>query len=257
MSSRNKIISLVDQHIEENTILISDLKSQKHDIVILDPIQLFSELDWTHFEYDVRVINRIYSRLFDEIVISNKQLVCFWPLSKQSGSEWIELASLCNQNCCALEIYKSVILSDENYGFSEEILEAWMKFVYFLIESLLDDIQLNEDFEEIATLTSDRDSIILFKLELEGRVRYSFAFDSQQMTLGLTPKMDSHRNEFSQPSFETFKEMLVKLLGESDLSLYQTRFADPQLEKAYFNVLAKEFKTKNLIETWIKSYSLN
>ncbi|HSF52682.1 MAG TPA: hypothetical protein VLA71_02965 [Algoriphagus sp.] len=257
MNSRNKIIALVDQHIEKNSKLMSDLNRQNHEIVILDPIQMFTEIDWTQFEEDVRVINKIYSRLFEEVVIFNKQLVCFWPLSEQFGSDWIELASLCKANSYELEIYKSLNLNNDDFGFSEEILRAWKKFVYFLIESLLDDIQLNEDFEEIATLTSDRNCIILFKIEQEGKVRYSFAFDTEQMVLGSNLNMESQRNEYFQPSFESFREMLVKLLGENDLSLYQTRFSDPQLEKTYFNVLAKEFKNTNLIETWIKSYSLN
>lgn len=257
MNSRNKIIALVDQHIEKNYKLIPNLKSQINEIVILDPIKLFAEVDWTQFEEDVRVINKIYSQLFDEVVISKKQLVCFWPLSEQFGGEWFELAALCKTNNYDLEVYKSVFLEEDNYGFSNEILRAWKKFVYFLIESLLDDIQLNEEFEEIATLTSDLDSIILFKLEQEGKVRYSFAFESEQVILASNQNLESSRTSNSLPSFETFKEMLETLLRENDLSLYQTKFSDPHLEKAYFNVLAKEFKTKNLIETWIKSYSLN
>lgn len=257
MKSRHKSIKLVDQQIERNSKLVSILERQADDMVFLDPIQLFSEIDWTLFEEDVQVINKIYSQLFDEVVISNKQLVCFWPLSDQFGSEWFELVSLCEANSYDLEIYKSVFLSNDHYGFSEEILRSWKKFVYFLIESLLDDIRLNEEFEEIATLTSDQNIIILFKLEHEGKVSYSFAFESEQILWDSNQKSDFSRSENVLPSFDTFSEMLVKLLCENDLSLYKTRFLDPQLEKSYFNVLAKEFKTKNLIETWIKSYSLN
>ena len=64
---------LVDQQIERNSKLVSILERQADDMVFLDPIQLFSEIDWTLFEEDVQVINKIYSQLFDEVVISNKQ----------------------------------------------------------------------------------------------------------------------------------------------------------------------------------------
>ncbi|OOG77433.1 hypothetical protein [Algoriphagus sp. A40] len=257
MNLRDKSIALMDCLVGNTSDWLGNLDHPKRDIVVLDPIQLFSEIDWTCFEEDVQVINRIYSKLFDEVVITHKKLVCFWPLSGQLGNDWFELASLCKANHWELEIYKSVQYSDEKYGFSDEIIQTWKKFVYFLIESLIEDIQLNEEFEEIGTLTSDQDSIVLFKLEQGGKVIYSFAFESLPFELFPSQSAELTNIQNLHPSFDTFNEMLDKLLDENDLSLYQTKFSDPQLEKAYFNVLAREFKTKNLITGWINTYSLN
>lgn len=256
MNSRNKSIVLVDRHLEITSDWVSLVNSPSTELVTLDPLQLISEIDWTVFEIDVNVINKIYSRLYEKVVVSNKKLVCFWPLSDQFGNEWFELSSLCKANTYELEIYKSALFNNDNYGFSEEVLCAWKKFVYLLIESLLDDIQLNESFEEIAILTSNQGSIILFKLEQNGKFQYSFAVDSYHPEVERI-KLEIQLENCCQPSFDTFRELLEKLLGENDLSLYQTKFSDPQLEKAYFSFMAGDFKTKNLIETWIKCYSLN
>lgn len=258
MKARNKSIVLVDQLTETQPEMLSILKEQNCEIVVLDPVRLFSELDWTRYDEDVAVINKIYARVFSEVVIANKKLVCFWPLSEQFGSEWFEVSNLCKANSYELEIYKSRFFDGESYGFSREILQAWKGFVYFLIESLLEDIDLNEEPEEIATLTCDRDAIVLFKLQQEGSVRYTFAFNSEHLEFATGEEQIGEPGaESGAGSFSSFQEMLLKLLSNNDLSCYQTRFLDTKLEKAYYNILAQEIKTKNLIESWILTYSLN
>ncbi|MBA4301133.1 MAG: hypothetical protein C0433_13675 [Cyclobacterium sp.] len=192
MKTRNKSMILVDQHIEMNPEWMAKLKIQEQDVVVLDPENLFAELDWTQYEDDVRVINIIYSRLFEDVVMNNKKLICFWPLAQLYGNDWFQLVSLCKENSCELELYRSGFFNDGNNGFSEEMLKSWKSFVFFLMES-----------------------------------------------------------------FETFNEMLEKLLMKNDLSLYESKFVDIKLEKTYFNFLAKEFKTKNLIENWLNTYSMN
>ncbi len=192
MKTRNKSMILVDQHIEMNPEWMAKLKIQEQDVVVLDPENLFAELDWTQYEDDVRVINIIYSRLFEDVVMNNKKLICFWPLAQLYGNDWFQLVSLCKENSCELELYRSGFFNDGNNGFSEEMLKSWKSFVFFLMES-----------------------------------------------------------------FETFNEMLEKLLMKNDLSLYESKFVDKKLEKTYFNFLAKEFKTKNLIENWLNTYSMN
>ncbi|SDA76696.1 hypothetical protein SAMN03080617_02198 [Algoriphagus alkaliphilus] len=192
MKTRNKSMILVDQHIEMNPEWMAKLKIQEQDVVVLDPENLFAELDWTQYEDDVRVINIIYSRLFEDVVMNNKKLICFWPLAQLYGNDWFQLVSLCKENSCELELYRSGFFNDGNNGFSEEMLKSWKSFVFFLMES-----------------------------------------------------------------FETFNEMLEKLLMKNDLSLYESKFVDIKLEKTYFNFLAKEFKTKNLIENRLNTYSMN
>ena len=257
MNLRNKSITLVDQLLQKKSEMSSVLNMQDCEVVTLDPIRLFSESDWTRFEEDIDVINKIYSYLFDEVVIANKKLVCFWPLSEQFGSEWVELSYLCKANGYGLEIYKSKFFDRDNYGFSEETLRAWKRFVFFLVECLLEDLELNEDLEEIAVLTSGRDSIVLFKLEQNGETRYTFALNSILVTFAQAHELKLPLIGNFLPDFKSFQEMLVKLFEENDLSRYQAKFSDPQLEKAYFTVLAKKDGTKNLIESWIVTYSLN
>ncbi|WP_232825754.1 hypothetical protein [Algoriphagus litoralis] len=223
----------------------------------MDPVNLFSEIDWTCFEDDVQVINKIYSKYFEDVVLLGKKLVCFWPLAEQMGEEWFELSSLCKSYSYDLEQYKSLSIVDFEYGFNQEILSSWKRFVYFIVESLLEDIQLNEQFDEIATLKSDQKTIILFKLFKEGKVSYSYAFDSFFFESDSDKGEKSEMNLPCQESFTSFNEMLDKLIKENDLSQFESRFVDGSLEKAFFSVLSKEFKTKNLIETWIKTYSIN
>lgn len=257
MNSRHNSIILVDHPIEMNSDWLKKMNFQKHDFVILDPKKLFMKINWTRYEDDVQVINQIYSSLFEDVVMNNKTLICFWPFHQQFGINWFELSLLCKANSCQIEINKGLSFEDGNYDFEDTILTSWKKFVYFLIESLFEDIQLNKEFDEIATLKSDNETIILFKLEKEGRTRYSYAFDSDFLELGLSYTEDSNSVDSTIQSFDTFNEMLEKLLKKNDLSLFEPHFGDKSLEKAYFNALSKKIKTKNLIESWIKTYSIN
>lgn len=187
MNSKIKSIVLVDQHLDMNSDRFERMDFLKSDFAFLDPVNLFSELDWTCYEDDVRVINKIYSRLSEEGVMNNK----------------------------------------------------------------------NEQFYEIATLKSDQKTIILFKLVQDGTIRYSYVFDSDFLELVPSQAEYSDRDDHQFQSFESFNEMLENLLKENDLSLFESRFVDGSLEKAYFRVLSREFKTKNLIEIWLMAYSVN
>ncbi|MFN4000092.1 hypothetical protein [Algoriphagus sp.] len=257
MKARNRSIILVDHLIDANSEWFRKMNFHEENFVFLDPVNLFSELDWTRYEEDVSVINTIYSRLFEDMVMNEKRLVCFWPHKQKFGSEWFELASLCKANSFELELYKCFLPDEEKSELSEENLQSWKGFVHFLIESILEDIQLNEQFDEIATLKNDKETIILFKLDREGIVSYSYAFDSDFLELAPDQGLGPSGTDNSIQTFSTFNELLMNLLKENDLSIYESKFVDGRLEKAYFSILAKEFKTKNLIENWISTYSMN
>lgn len=257
MNSKRKKIILVDQHIEMNPSWLDRFSDQGLEVAVLDPVELFVEIDWTRYEEDVQVINQIYSRLFEEVVVNRKRLVCFWPLDEQYGNDWFDLTSLCNLHLYELELYKENFVATDNYGFSFEILKAWKRFVYFLIESLLEDIHSNEQFEEIATLTGEKGSIVLFKMEQNGYVQYAYSATDCFLDFSFNSVHDLKHDGNHLPLFESFNEMLCKLSIQSDLTKYRTKFVDKHLEKAFFNVLAKAFKTENLIQNWLDSYSLN
>ena len=254
MKLRNRKIILVDQ---TNLNGLNELGYPNHKLYVMDPVQLFTQIDWTQFEEDIRVINQIYSRIFDEVVINKKKLVCFWPLVDQFGDDWFELSSMVFQNKFEIEVYKENLLHDSSYGLNRGILKVWKKFVFFMIESLLEDIRLNEQIEEIATLTGVGESIILFKMELNGSIRYSFTSSTRQDANSFGHEVESGKGVADFNLFETFDEMLNRLLGENDLSNFQTNFRDSYLEKTFFSMLAKDFKSINLIQKWLESYSLN
>ena len=257
MNSRNKSIVLVDSQLGMNSDWFKKMNVRKGDVVILDPVNLFSAIDWTCYEENVNVINKVYAELFEEVVMNDKKFVCFWPLAEQLGEDWFDLVSLCQSNSYELEVYKSGSIVEVKYGFNQELLSSWNRFVYFLIESLLADIRLNEQFDEIATLKSDQKTIVLFKWLQEGNVKFSFGLESE--FFDLEPNYGDETSKIHQhlQYFDSFNEMLEKLLKENDLSLFESKFIDGSLEKTYFSVLAKEFKTTNLIEYWLKTYSLN
>jgi len=122
MSSGNKRILLVNQQVELSDVWLGKMNSTIEGFIILDPEKLFSELDWTRYEDDFMVINKIYPRLFDDVVMNNKRLVCFWPLDQQYGKEWPELMSLCKANSQELEIYKNMTFDDSYPDLNVEIL---------------------------------------------------------------------------------------------------------------------------------------
>lgn len=257
MNLLQKNIILVDRLLEDQSIVRSGDGIDLSRIVTLDPLALFSKVDWTRFEEDVAVINTVYSHLFEEVVIGRKKLQCFWPLAEQLGSDWFELQTLCTLNNYELEVYKSTGFDDENYGFGEKVLQAWKKFVYFLIDSLIEDTKLNEELEEIATLTSGEDSIVLFRLVDTHYRSYTFVRDkalgqANEIGGGLELESRSHLTKF-----ESFEAMLDHLLDRRDLSRYESRFLDPHLEKVFFGLLSRRTDAINLIGSWQLMYSLN
>ncbi len=257
MKTESKSIVLIDWLLERVINEVENLNYRKDSFVVFDPVNLFSELDWTKYEDDSEVVNRIYSRLFENVVMNHKKLICFWPLAQQLGEDWFELASLCEANNYELELYKSKAIDDSSYGLNDGILRSWKSLVYLMLESLLEDIKLNEQFDEIATLKSSQKTIILFKLVQEDVVRYSYSFDSEFFELIPYETLDPIRNENHTKSFGTFIEMLEYLAKDIDLGSFDPKFVDGSMEKAYFNILSKEFKTNNLIENWFKMYSMN
>lgn len=257
MNARHNRIILVDHNIEMNSDWLEIMDFQKPDFINLNPKNLLAKIDWTRYEDDVQIINDIYSSLFEDVVMNNKTLICFWPLNQQFGTDWIELATLCKENSCKIEINKGCSFADDNYDLDETLLNSWKKFVYFLLMSLFEDIQLNKEFDPIGTLKSDSETIILFKWVREGSTRYSYAFDSDFLDI------DSALSEYSEDgdsrfkSYGTFSDMLEKLFSENDLVSFFPQFGEKNLEKAYFCAFSKKIETMNLIESWLKTYYSN
>ena len=117
---------------------------------------------------------------------------------------------------------------------------------------------MNENLQEIAILKCGDDSILLFKLEQNGIRQYSYVQSSENgfdFDYGNVQLKENGVNY--APVFSSFELLLEKLMLEIDVNSYQTSFLDRVLEKHYFNTILKNCTSKNLIESWVKNYSLN
>lgn len=257
MNLKNKSIVLIDQLQNGDSTSLFPLHFDESEVVLLDPVSLFEQVDWLRYEEDESIANRMHSSFFDEVVVAKKRLVCFWPLHEQFGDEWFELTNLCSVNNYELDIYKSELLTNKSYGFSESILLAWKQVVCFLVDSLLTDIKLNEGLEEVATLRSNKDVIVLFNWKKDAGTKYTFAVAAQEARIASSPEKSLLGCETTPREFDSFQDMLDLIAEECDLSLYHANFVDSRLEKTYFNFFSRKFKAKNLIESWLITYSLN
>jgi hypothetical protein len=178
-------------------------------------------------------------------------------LSDNLDGDFFELQKLIKNRKLDLEIHKKENEYFESSEINKKILKKWRGFVCFLLEALLEDIAINDQIDQIATLTNDNGSIVLFRMEQNGGFRYSFA--STQEFFDQVPSClpDLEQSAHSLPLFDSFMDMLENLLEELDLGAYKTQFRDKQLEKTYYNRISKEFKIKNLIQNWLNTYSLN
>lgn len=254
MTTRNKKIILVDYSVNSRSSKSENLTYPPESTFVFDPVDLFSEVDWTKYDEEVQVINQIYSRLFDEVVIDKKTMVCFWPLSEKYGNDWFELTNLFTSQGVEWEIQSQELFMSSSYELSFDILRAWKKFVYFIWETLFEDLQLNEQIEEVATLTGKEGSIVLFKINQEGRVKYSYSASNERVMYN---SQIEEETESGLAYFESFDALLTRLLEDLDLQVYSVKFYERSFEKAYYNHLSKDLKSKNLIKSWLESFSLN
>lgn len=257
MNLRKKKIILVDKVSKDRPVWVDDFPNDGEEFCLMDPLELFTQLDWTQFEDDAQTINQIYSHVFEEVVIHRKTVICFWPLSEQMGNEWFELKTLLSKNNFDLEVYKQPLFESSGYELDYEILRSWKRLVYFLIDSLLEDIQLNDQFEELATLTNGNETIFLFRMENNGVIQYSFASNLEYFDLIPHPDLKPSATEDKLSFFDSFDEMLASLFHRIDASGYRITFNDRNLEKSYYHVFANELKTENIIQHWLTTYSLN
>jgi hypothetical protein len=247
-----------------NRIILTDYLNERegffspfHGCYVLDPIKLFSVIEWVTFEENVQVINAVYSDLFDEVVVKKKRLVCFWPLQDQFDSDWFELDVMFKEKGVEWELLKKEKDDFEFNNLSQSISRQWKEFVYFLLDALTDDLIMNDQVDEIATLTGRLGSFILFRMNQEGKEMFSFAFTEVLHESTLSEFTGENDSSTDLKLFSTFTEMLKVLLEELDLSSFDTKFNDKHLEKTYYSLVSKDFKTKNIIQNWLDTYSLN
>lgn len=71
MERYQREIILIDQfHINMNQFF-----DKSREVYFLDPVELFSKIDWRLFEEDAKVTNIVYKDLCDAVVINHKKSV--------------------------------------------------------------------------------------------------------------------------------------------------------------------------------------
>ncbi|PZX50123.1 hypothetical protein [Algoriphagus chordae] len=258
MRTLNRRIILINQTFDQGQLDMRKLELNEIETFVLDPVDLFAKIDWTKFEDSVEVLNMVYADLFEAMVIDDKSLLCYWPTFNSSDEQWFELLSQCKP----AGIQVQVTYTNDNFGNAREMLpefqRLWKSFILFMIETLCEDIKLNEEFEEIACLNNLNESILLFKIIENGESRYSYLLSKETM-IESEPSLESQRKLGSDnmPLFADFEGLMEELRDTIDLGDYQTTFVNRGMEKKYFNSLLKKYSSNNLIKHWIENYSQN
>jgi len=255
--TRRKII-LTGNRFDPKRFTLDGFQLVNNEYLIFDPIELFKELDWTSYENSVQVINQIYSKLFNDFVLENKIMVCYWPTTNFPDNQWFELLS---------HIKKAGITMEANYLIAEGIdneelptlLQAtWKDLVLEMLESISEDIILNEQLEEIVQLRNGQYSISIFSQVQNDHISY-FYISSAQEVLEFAPQYEFEKTRDSRyvELFLSFELLLEAIQTNVELSDFTVEFLDHSFEKIYFNSIFKKKVDFNLIEHWVENYSLN
>lgn len=254
---RRRII-LTGKRLDKGQLTLDSLHSFSNDYLFFDPIELMKEVDWTQYESNTACINTIYKKLFDGFVIENKTLVCYWPATNFPDSYWDDCVDAAKKAGILVEVNSFI----EEMNQSDELLiqfqSLWKELLVEMIQSVSEDIILNEKLEEIARLENEDYSITIFAQHEIDRINY-FYVSSVQEVFEFVPQY-----EFEQTSklhhthlFETFEALLQAVQSEFDLATLQVEFLNKRLEKIYFNSLLNKNIDLNLIQNWMASYSMN
>lgn len=127
-----------------------------------------------------------------------------------------------------------------------------------LIESISNDLILNEGLAEIAQLKNTSSSITIFSQKKGDRLGY-FCLTSAQEIFEFEHQYSFEKSENLNyvSIFGDFENLLVAIQSKIDFTSYTVDFLDSKLEKIYFNSLMKRNVDVNLTHNWIDSYFLN
>ncbi|RAI90153.1 hypothetical protein [Algoriphagus yeomjeoni] len=258
MNSNPREITLVNQIIKEQLGSFCDLQPNDNECFILNPIDLYSSIDWTKFEEDLDVLNSIYAILFDEFVIARKKIVCYWPSQDYADDKLSEINEYCLSAGVGLNLELSQCYVDSGNKMFPEHERLWCSFMLFLVESICEDIKLNEELEEIATLKCDNESILVFSIRENGITRYSY-LKSQVSIFELEGDIECFKQglEGGMSSFLNFQELMGFLMNEINIKKYSANFSNSSLEKQYYRAISLNFNSFNLVQQWMANFNQN
>ena len=70
-------------------------------------------------------------------------------------------------------------------------------------------------------------------------------------------EFDKKENIDYLEEFNDFESLVEQIQRKTDLSSFESSFFNAALEKIYFNAILKMDSHINLIQNWVKNYSLN
>lgn len=258
MRSLNRRIVLINLSIDQRPIDWIQLELNEKEAFIFDPVKLFIQTDWTKFEDCVELINIVYQGLFDAVVIENKSLICYWPILNSPDDLWFELLNQCKSSGIQPEVNYNKDKVPSGKNILPEFQRLWKSFILFMMETLWEDIQLNEGFEEIVCLRNPNESILLFRVEEKVEPKYSYLLSADAMfefepSLEFQKKGDVH----NVPLFTSFKHLMKNLQEEIDLTNYNATFINRDMGRGFLSSIMKKCNSNNLIKNWIEYYSEN
>ncbi len=258
MRHLNRKVVLIDRTLDQQAIDWSRIELDEKEAFILDPFKLFAQIDWTKFEDNVDVINIVYSDLFEALVVDRKTLLCYWPMLNFPDDRWVELLGHCKSAGIQMLVNYTKDRGEVANDILPEFHDSWKSFVLFIVESLFDDIQLNDGYEEIAWLRNSEESILLFSVEENGVSKYSYLM-SENIAYEFELSFEFQKKIIANniPFFNSIEHLMESLQSDINLEKCITTYVNRRLEKNYFNSLMKKYNSNNLIQHWIESYSDN
>jgi hypothetical protein len=255
--SRRKII-LTGKRLELSQLTLDPFNSLENEYLFFDPVSLFNEIDWTSGLQEASTLNYIYGKIFDGFLMENKTLVCYWPTTDFPDSQWFSLLEFAKKAGIRMELNYFNEERSAQDEIPKELQSNWKELILELIESISNDLILNEGLAEIAQLKNTSSSITIFSQKDGDKLSY-FYLTSAQEIFEFEPQYAFEKSENINyiPIFEDFENLLVAIQSDIDLTSYTVNFLDSKLEKVYFNSLMKKNVDVNLIQNWMDNYFLN
>jgi len=232
------------------------LESDPRETYIIDPIKMLDYGDWTDFENNTEMINSIYGELFEEVVINNKKLICYWPEVEFTASDWFEINKSITEAGISVSLQKNSKLAN-TINIDEQTNQDWKVLVKFLIDSISEDMVLNDSMEEIASFVYKEDSVHLFRIKSDGMEKYTYTSFLNKNSIMNRNLENSSLSLSNDNEFTSFEDMVHQLIQKIDVTKCEYKFSDRAFEKFFFTSVLNECILDNLIKGWEKEYILN
>lgn len=205
---------------------------------------------WGHFDEDLSTLNKVYGELFDEVVVKEKNLICYWPNVELSHSQQYEI----NKSLTSAGLEMNIFVKDtpskvESFTYAQQ--EAWKEFILTLLESLCEDLQLNKGLQDVMSLKGKDTKIDILRLIEDGETKYFY------VQTNLKDPKNYIQEWYADKSYPSFSLLLKDLLASFKLSNFAYVFHLPEFEKVFYKEMLEEDVYTNLVLTWTELLNKN